>query len=89
MSRFVVLFALLASFVVPAFAIDTCGECTNRRAWYVEIGDGGNCYVRYSQRPKQGLQTKFVSAQAVYQAIARSPACPVTAAWLSGFSFIR
>jgi hypothetical protein len=89
MTRFVVLFAVLASFVTPALAVDTCGDCTKRRAWYVEVGEGGNCYVRYSERPRQGLLTKFVSAQAAYQAISRSPACSTTAGWLSQFRFIR
>jgi predicted anti-sigma-YlaC factor YlaD len=89
MPRFVILLAILASLVVPALAFDTCGDCTKPRAWYVEVGDGGSCYVRYRQRPKQYLPTKFVSAQAAYKAIARSPACPATAAWLRQFSFVH
>lgn len=84
---------LLAFVLAPqvAFAgdVNDCHTCARGKFWWVEIGTGGNCYVRYRALAKRDYAGRYISPMAAYKAIARMPACYVTADWLMQYDYIR
>lgn len=68
-----------------------CADCDRGRFWWVEIGTGGDCYVRYRSvsQKRPNYSARYFSAMSAYKAVARMPACYRTAEWLMQYEYIR
>jgi hypothetical protein len=86
MKRFLyVAIAMSALVAAPTLALsdsDNDDREHNRRAWYVEGQGDGLCFVRYQQRPVQGVPRKYLSADQAYRALVENPACSISAGQL-------
>jgi hypothetical protein len=74
--------AALALVAAPTLALSDHARDTDRKGWYVEIGGGGLCYVRYQPRPAQGLARKYISADHAYKGLIANPRCSISAGQL-------
>jgi hypothetical protein len=86
MMRFLyVVIAMSALVAAPTLALsdsDNDDREHTRRGWYIESQGDGLCFVRYQQRPVQGVPRKYLSADEAYMALVDSPACSISAGQL-------